>query len=299
MACEKPITGFMNRWLLAKARACMIKQNLVFYTCRPRSGFSLAPLKNLWDYRTLLWVFIKRDLKVRYRYTMLGGLWSIIQPLSMMLIFSLVFSHIFHVQTAGIPYPLFSYAALIIWQSVSRMLTQGGTSLSDYAPMLSKVYFPRLLVPLAIIFGACVDFVIASTILLGMIIFYGIPLSLTLLWVPLILLMTLCLTMGLTFWISALDSQFRDIRAALPFLLQVWMFATPIMYPVTIIPERLHTLYYLNPLVTQVELFRWALLGGQAPSMVCILTAAVCSTIIFISGLLFFNKIEGTLIDRI
>ena len=269
------------------------------YTCRRRSGFSLDPLVDLWHYRNLLWVFVKRDLKVRYRYTMLGGLWSIIQPLSMMLIFSLVFSHIFHVQTAGIPYPLFSYAALIIWQSVSRMLTQGGTSLSEYAPMLSKVYFPRLLVPLAIIVGTCVDFVIASTILLGMIVFYGVALSLNLLWVPLILLVILCLTMGLSLWVSALDVQFRDIRAALPFLLQVWMFATPIMYPVTIIPERLHTLYYLNPLVTQVELFRWALLGGQMPHTFHVLTATAFSVVFFVSGLIFFNKIEGTIVDRI
>ena len=292
------MTGFMNRWLLPKA-SLMVKQNIPFYTCNRRSGFSLDPLVNLWHYRNLLWVFVKRDLKVRYRYTMLGGLWSIIQPLSMMLIFSLVFSHIFHVQTAGIPYPLFSYSALIIWQSVSRMLTQGGTSLNDYAPMLSKVYFPRLLVPLAIIVGTCVDFIIASTILLGMIVFYGVALSLNLLWVPLILLVPLFLTMGLSLWVSALDVQFRDIRAALPFLLQVWMFATPIMYPVTIIPERLHSLYYLNPLVTQVELFRWALLGGQLPDMFYVLTSTAFSVVIFVSGLIFFNKIEGTIVDRI
>ncbi|RZI46743.1 ABC transporter permease [Candidatus Finniella inopinata] len=277
----------------------MVKKTLPFYTCKPRSRLSLAPLADLWHYRNLLWVFVKRDLKVRYRYTMLGGLWSIIQPLSMMLIFSLVFSHIFHVQTAGVPYPIFSYAALIIWQSVSRMLTQGGTSLNDYGPMLSKVYFPRMLVPLAIILGACVDFVIASTILLGMIVFYGISLSLTILWVPLILLGIFCLTMGLTLWVSALDVQFRDIRAALPFLLQVWMFATPLMYPVTIIPQRLHTLYYLNPLVTYVELFRWALLGGQIPTLPHIFTATFLSIVFLISGLLFFNKIEGTIVDRI
>ena len=277
----------------------MAKQPLTSYTCRHRSGFSLDPLVDLWHYRNLLWVFVKRDLKVRYRYTMLGGLWSIIQPLSMMLIFSLVFSHIFHVQTAGIPYPLFSYTALIIWQAVSRMLTQGGSSLSEYAPMLSKIYFPRILVPLAIIVGACVDFLIASTILFGMIIFYGAALSLNLLWIPLILLAILCLTIGLTLWISALDVQFRDIRAALPFLLQVWMFATPIMYPVTIIPERLQTLYYLNPLVTYVELFRWALLKGQLPNTLHILTAIAFSIIILISGMLFFNKIESTLVDRI
>lgn len=270
-----------------------------FYICRPRTTFSLDHFINLWDYRNLLWVFVRRDLKVRYRYTMLGGLWSIIQPLSMMLIFSLVFSHIFRVETGGISYPLFSYSALIIWQAVSRMLMQGGTSLTEYAPMLSKIYFPRVLVPLAIIVGGCVDFLIAFVILLGMILFYGGSLSVTVLWVPLILLICLSLIIGLTLWFSALDVQFRDIRAALPFLLQVWMFATPIMYPATIIPEKLQELYYLNPLVTHVELFRWALLGGKLPSVFHIGIAAALSLFIFLSGLLFFNKIEGTLVDRV
>jgi lipopolysaccharide transport system permease protein len=270
-----------------------------FYVCRKRSSFSLDYFIDLWHYRNLLGVFVKRDLKIRYRYTMLGGLWSIIQPLSMMVIFSLVFSRIFHVKTAGVPYPLFSYSALIIWQSVSKMLIQGGTSLSEYSYMLSKIYFPRILVPLAVIIGGWVDFLISSVILLGMVLFYGVSFTTNLLWLPLILLMCLNLTTGLTLWISALDVQFRDIRAALPFLLQVWMFATPIMYPTTIIPAHLHCYYYLNPLVTQIELFRWALLGGTLPASEYIIIAGIFSLIILLSGLFFFNKIQGTLVDRV
>ncbi len=270
-----------------------------FYICRPHSCFSLDHLKDVWDYRNLLWVFVKRDLKVRYRYTVLGGLWSVLQPLSMMVIFSLVFSHIFRVQTGEVPYPLFSYSALILWQAVSRMITQGGTSLTEYAPMLSKVYFPRSLVPFAIIVGACVDFILAFLIMGLMLWFYGISLSTPFLWLPLILLNGLSLTMGLTLWFSALDVQFRDIRAALPFLLQVWMFATPIMYPANIVPERFYALYNLNPLVTHIELFRWALLQCTMPTTASIVQATFVSWFFFFSGFLFFNKMEGTLVDRV
>lgn len=277
----------------------MINKSVPFYICRKRSIFDLDSFFELWNYRTLLMVFVKRDLKIRYRYTMLGGLWSIIQPLSMMIIFSLVFSRIFHVKTAGIPYPIFSYSALIIWQAVSKMLTQGGTSLSEHGFMLSKVYFPRILIPLAVIAGGCVDFLISSIIMLGMIIFYGISLTTNLVFLPIILLMCLSLITGLTLWVSALDIQFRDIRAALPFLLQVWMFATPIMYPITIIPAHLHNYYYLNPLTTQVELFRWTLFGGSLPASLYIVIAAAFSFTILLSGLFFFNKIQGTLVDRV
>lgn len=270
-----------------------------FYTCRPRSCFSIDFFTSLWEYRNLLWIFTKRDLTLRYRYTMLGGLWSIIQPLSMMLVFSFVFSHIFRVQTASIPYPLFSYTGLIIWQSISRMINQGGTSLSDYGPMLSKVYFPKALIPLSIIMGACVDFLISFSILLGMIIFYGVSFSFNIVYLPFILMGILTLSMGLTLWISSLDVQFRDVRAALPFLLQIWMFTTPIMYPINIIPEQFQFFYNLNPLVTLLELFRWTLIGSSIPDLKYLIICSFSLLTIFFSGLLFFNKIEKSVVDRV
>lgn len=270
-----------------------------FYICRKRSSLSLDYFIDLWNYCNLLTVFVKRDLKIRYRYTMLGGLWSIIQPLSMMIIFSLVFSRIFHVKTANIPYPLFSYSALIIWQTISKMLIQGGTSLSEYAPMLSKIYFPRILVPLTVIIGGWIDFLISFSILLGMISFYGVSINSNIIWLPLILLTSFSLIAGFTLLVSAIDVQFRDIRAALPFLLQVWMFLTPIMYPSTIIPAHLKFYYFLNPLTTQIELFRWALLGGVLPDIEYIILMSILSFIILLSGLWLFNKIQGTLVDRV
>lgn len=269
------------------------------YVCKNESSFSFKSLKELWEFKYLLQTFVKRDLKVRYRYTILGGLWNVIQPLSMMAIFSLVFSRIFHVETGGVPYPLFSYSVLIIWQSVSRMITQGGSSLSSYAYMLAKVYFPRITIPLSIIIGSCIDFLISCILLIGMMYVYDVPITISIIFTPLILVLIIILSSGVTLWVSGLDAQFRDVRAALPFLIQIWMFATPLMYPSSLVPERWLWFYNLNPLVAQVELFRWALLGTPCPKISYIVTSAVISLLLFCTGLFYFQKTEGTLVDKV
>jgi lipopolysaccharide transport system permease protein len=270
-----------------------------YYVCKNESSFSFRSLKELGQFKYLLQTFVRRDLKVRYRYTILGGLWNIIQPLSMMAIFSLVFSRIFHVETGGVPYPLFSYSVLIIWQSISRMVTQGGSSLSSYAYMLAKVYFPRITIPLSIIIGSCIDFLIACILLIGMIYIYEVPLTYSLYCVPFILTLIIILGAGITFWVSALDAQYRDVRAALPFLMQIWMFATPLMYPSSLVPTHWLWLYNLNPLVAQVELFRWSLLGTPFPNISYIATSIVFSLILFCTGLFYFQNVEGTLVDKV
>lgn len=269
------------------------------YVCKNESSFSFRSLKELWEFKYLLQTFVKRDLKIRYRYTLLGGLWNIIQPLSMMAIFSLVFSRIFHVETGGVPYPLFSYSVLIIWQSISRMVTQGGSSLSSYAYMLSKVYFPRITIPLSIIIGSCIDFLIACVLLIGMVYVYEVPLTPSLYWAPFILALIIILGAGITFWVSALDAQFRDVRAALPFLMQIWMFATPLMYPSSLVPSHWLWLYNFNPLVAQVEFFRWSLLGTPFPNISYIVGSVIFSFVLFCTGLFYFQNVEGTLVDKV
>jgi len=268
------------------------------YVCKNENSFSFKSLRELWAFRFLLQTFVRRDIKVRYRYTLLGGLWNIIQPLCMMAIFSLVFSRIFHVETGGVPYPLFSYSVLILWQSLSRMVTQGGSSLSSYSHMMSKVYFPRITVPLSVVVGACVDFLVACPLLIGMVFIYGVPLTISLLWIPLILLLIAILGTGITLWISAMDVQFRDVRAALPFLMQIWMFATPLMYPISLVPAHWLWIYNLNPFVAQVELFRWSLLGTPLPDFSYIAMSVILSLFLFCTGLFYFQTVEGTLVDK-
>lgn len=268
------------------------------YVCQSKSSFSFARLKELIHFKYLLYTFVKRDLKVRYRYTFLGGLWNVIQPLSMMAIFSLVFSRIFRVETGDVPYPLFSYSVLIIWQSVSRMITQGGSSLSGYSSMIAKVYFPRIIVPISVVIGACIDFFIACLLLIGMIYIYNVPFTTSALFAPLVLFLITIMSSGATFLVSALDVQFRDVRAALPFLMQIWMFATPLMYPSSLVPERWLWVYNLNPLVAQVELFRWSLLGTPLPKLSYIVTSILFSFVLFFTGLFYFQKIEGVLVDK-
>ncbi|MBY0280651.1 MAG: ABC transporter permease [Alphaproteobacteria bacterium] len=269
------------------------------YVCQNKNVFSFESLKEIIRFKYLLQTFVKRDLKIRYRYTVLGGLWNIIQPLSMMAIFSLVFSRIFHVETGGVPYPLFSYSVLILWQSVARMVTQGGSSLSGYIGMLTKVYFPRILIPISIIIGACIDFLIACILLIGMICIYDVSLTSSAFFALPILVLITILGSGVTFWVSALDAQFRDVRAALPFLMQIWMFATPLMYPSSLVPERWMWLYNFNPLVAQVELFRWSLLDTPLPKASYIITSVIISILLFCTGLFYFQKVEGTLVDKV
>ncbi len=228
---------------------------------RPSRGWVSLKLDELWEYRELLYFLVWRDIKVRYKQTVLGAAWAILQPFMTMVVFSLFFGKLGKIPSEGVPYPIFSFAALVPWTFFATGLGQGANSLVGSQNLIKKVYFPRLVIPIASVLSGVVDFALAFLVLLGMMLFYGIVPTLNVLWLPLLLLLALVTSLGVSLWLSALNVQFRDIRYTVPFLTQFWLFATPIAYPSSLLPEPWRTLYGLNPMVGVVEGFRWALLG--------------------------------------
>ena len=264
---------------------------------RPSSGWVPLNLAELWEYRELLYFLTWRDIKVRYKQTVLGAAWAVIQPLGMMLVFTIFFGHLVGVPSDGLPYPIFAYTALLPWQLFSRALTDASTSLVVNERLITKVYFPRLLIPMSAVLASLVDFAIAFVLLLGMMVFYGIVPTGSVLMLPLFVLLALMTALGIGFWLSALNAQYRDVRYTLPFLTQFWLFATPVVYPSSLVPEQWRLLYGLNPMTGVVEGFRWALLGktGAPDAMLAVSAIAVLAT--FIGGLYYFSRVEETLAD--
>ena len=241
---------------------------------RPASGWVAINLIELWEYRELLYFLTWRDIKVRYKQTVFGVAWAVLQPLSMMLIFTVFFGNLVGVPSDGLPYPIFAFTALLPWQLFSRALTDASTSLVADERLITKVYFPRLLVPTSAVLASLVDFAIAFVLLLGMMVFYGIVPTIAVLMLPLFVLLALMTVLGVGFWLSALNAQYRDIRYTLPFLTQLWLFVTPVVYPASMVPESWRLLYGLNPMAGVVEGFRWALLGkGGAPDIMLAVSA--------------------------
>lgn len=256
-------------------------------------------LTELWQYRELLYFLTWRDIKVRYKQTVLGAAWAIIQPFFMMVVFSLFFGKLAKVPSEGIPYPIFAYAGLLPWQLFSRSLTDSGVSLVTNERLITKVYFPRLIIPISPVLSALLDFMIAFIILIGMMFYYGMIPHLNIIALPLFIVLTLITGLGVGFWFSALNVQYRDIRYTIPFLTQFWLFATPVVYPSSIVPEAWRFLYGLNPMSGVIEGFRWALLGkpeGLGPILIGSILVAI---ILFISGLYYFRHMEKTFADII
>jgi lipopolysaccharide transport system permease protein len=264
---------------------------------RPSRGWAALRLGELWAYRELLYFLVWRDIKVRYKQTALGAAWAILQPLLTMLVFSLVFGRLAKVPSDGVPYPVFAYAGLLPWQLFARAVTESSNSLVTNQQLITKVYFPRLLLPLATLLGGLVDFAIAFLVLAGMMLFYGIPLTGAVLTLPVFLVLALATALGVGTWLSALNVRYRDVRYTIPFLTQLWLFATPIAYPSSLIPEGWRTLYGLNPMAGVVEGFRWALLGrvGSIGSVWLVSTAAVA--VLLITGVLYFRRMEREFAD--
>lgn len=270
------------------------------YEVRPYSVVSREFFKELWFFRRLIWLFIWRDIVVRYKNTLIGAAWYILQPLAMMVVFTVFFGGIFGRYIGNLPYPLFAYSGLLLWQLFSRSLSLGATSLVQYGPMLSKVYFPRIIAPASYVVGALFDFFITALLLAGMMIYYRIGIGPQILWLPLILLITQLCSMGCSCLLAAIDARFRDIRHAIPLLIQVWMFCTPVMYPASYVPEKWRLLYALNPVVGVTEAFRWCLFGAANPLPVQSLAiAAGVSALLFLVGTLVFQKVQGTLVDTL
>jgi lipopolysaccharide transport system permease protein len=263
----------------------------------PSRGWVSLRLEELWAYRELIYFFIWRDLKVRYKQTVMGMSWAIIQPFFTMIIFSLFFGRLAGVPSDDLPYPIFSYAALVPWTFFQNALTQASNSLVLNANMIKKVYFPRLTMPIATVLAGVVDFILAFVVLLGMMLFYGLWPTLNVVWLPFFLALALVTSLGVGLWLSAMNVQFRDVRYIVPFLTQAWLFATPIAYPSSLLPEPWRALYGLNPMAGVVEGFRWALLGTDTAPGPTIIVSSLMALALFVSGAFYFRRMENTFAD--
>lgn len=260
-------------------------------------GWVSLRLGEFWAYRELLYFLVWRDVKVRYRQTVLGALWAVLQPFLTMVVFSIFFGRLARVPSDAAPYPIFAYAAIVPWALFANGLTQAANSLVGSANLIRKVYFPRMTVPVAAVLASLVDFVLAFAVLLGMSVYYGIEPTARLVWVAPFVLMTLVTALGVGLWLAAMNVQFRDVRHAVPFLVQLWMFATPIAYPTSLVPEEWRTVYALNPMVGVIDGFRWALLGSRTPSALVLAMSGATAVLLLISGAFYFRRMERTFAD--
>jgi lipopolysaccharide transport system permease protein len=263
----------------------------------PSKGWVSLKLHELWEYRELLYFLVWRDIKVRYKQTALGASWAIIQPVFTMLVFSLFFGHLGKIPSDGIPYPIFSFAALVPWTFFANGLGQSSNSLVGNANLITKIYFPRLIVPLASVFSGIVDFLLAFVVLLGMMLYYGLVPTLNVLWLPLFVLLALVTSLGVGLWFSALNVEYRDVRYVVPFITQFWLFATPIAYPSSLLSQPWRTIYGLNPMVGVVEGFRWALLGTNTAPGPIIAVSSAAALVILVTGAFYFRRMERTFAD--
>jgi lipopolysaccharide transport system permease protein len=263
----------------------------------PSKGWISLKLDELWEYRELLYFLVWRDVKVRYKQTVLGAAWAIIQPFFTMVVFSLFFGRLAKIPSDGIPYPIFSYTALVPWTFFANGMTQATTGLVNHANLIKKVYFPRLALPIARIFAGVVDFALAFIVLIVMMFLYGIVPSANILWLPFFLLLALMTSLGVGLWLSAMNVQFRDVGYTVPFITQFWMFATPIAYPSSLLSEPWRTIYGINPMAGVVEGFRWALLGvGTAPGPILVVSSFAALALL-VSGAYYFRRMEKTFAD--
>jgi lipopolysaccharide transport system permease protein len=264
---------------------------------KPSRGWLTLRLHDLWQYRELLYFLTWRDIKVRYKQTVLGAAWAIIQPFSTMVVFTLFFGKLAKIPSEGVPYPIFSYAGLLPWTFFAQAMNQSSDSLVGNAHLITKVYFPRLVIPLSATLGPLVDFCIAFIVLIGMMFFYQMFPTGTLVWLPAFLLLAFATSLGAGLWLSALNVQYRDVRYTIPFLTQIWLFATPVIYPSGAVHGPWRILLGLNPMTGVVEGFRWALLGiGAAPGGMIYMSMGVAFLLIF-TGMIYFNRMEKTFAD--
>ncbi len=267
---------------------------------KPTRGWAALNLRDLWVYRELAFFLTWRDLKVRYKQTVLGAAWAIIRPLVQMVVFTLLFGRLarFDAQV-DVPYPIFSYSGLLPWGLFSKALSDAGSSIVLNRSMITKVYFPRLIVPIASVLGGVVDFLIAFVVLIGLMIYYNVSPSPNLWALPLFLILALVTALGVGLWLSTLHVLYRDVGYVLPFMTQFWLFLTPIIYPASEIPARWQLLYSLNPMVGVVEGFRWALLGSENAPGIMLAVSAGISLLVLVSGMFFFRRMERTFADMI
>ena len=265
----------------------------------PRKGSAALRLQDLWEYRELLLFLTWRDIKVRYKQTVFGAAWAIVQPVMSMVVFSVFFGRLAAMPSDGVPYPLFSFSALVPWTFFASALSASSNSLVGSASLLSKVYFPRLVIPFSSVLVGVVDFLLAFVVLVMMILWFGHIPSWHVMWLPFLLLLALVTALGVGLWLSALNVQFRDIRYVIPYMVQLWMFATPIVYPSSLLKEPWRTLYGLNPMTGVVEGFRWALVGTNTAPGAMLAVSTVAAVVVFVSGAYYFKAMEKTFADLV
>jgi lipopolysaccharide transport system permease protein len=266
---------------------------------KPSTGLAALNLRDLWTYRELVLFMIWRDIKVRYKQTLLGAAWAVIQPVLTMLVFNFIFGTVAKVNTEGIPYPIFSYTALLPWGLFTAALNTASRSLTSNTNMITKIYFPRLVLPMASVLGGLVDFAIAFVILVVMMIYYKVTPTAAIVWLPLFLLLTIITALGVALWLSAINVQYRDVNYVLPFLTQFWLFLTPVAYSAKVISAKWQVVYSLNPMAGVVNGFRWALLGtNSGPNLNMAISVAI-SLVILVSGLFYFRSMERSFADSI
>ena len=263
----------------------------------PSRGWAALDLADLWQYRELIYFLTWRDIKVRYKQTVLGGAWAILQPFLTMVVFSVIFGRLAGIPSDGLPYPIFAYCALLPWQLFAHALTESSNSLVANERLITKVYFPRLVIPISAVLAGLLDFLVAFVVLIGMMMYYHIQPTAAVWTVPLFLLLAVGAALGVGLWLSALNVQYRDVRYTIPFLTQFWLFLTPVAYPSTLVPVSWRALYGLNPMAGVVEGFRWALLGKtEGPGALLAVSVAI-TIVILVGGLYYFRRMEKTFAD--
>lgn len=297
--------SFRNQWAVFDRKVIILETKVLKHSAktgevvtviRPTNGWAPIDLHELWSYRELLYTFIQRDIRIRYKQTALGAAWAIIQPLFMMVVFTVFFGKLAKISSEGIPYPIFSYAALLPWTLFAEGIQRSTTSMVTNSRIMTKVYYPRLIMPLSGVISPLMDFAVAFVILLGMMFYFGYPPTIKILWLPLFMLLALSTSLGVGLWLSALNVQYRDFQYTVPFLIQIWLFASPVVYPSSLLPYPYSVIYGLNPMAGVIEGFRWALLGTNPPSsMIAVSTMIVL--VILISGAFYFKRMEKIFAD--
>ncbi len=264
---------------------------------RPRKSWWDIDWRSLWEYRELLYFFIWRDVKVRYKQTLIGAAWAIIQPFMTMVVFSLFFGKLAKIPSNGLPYPIFYYSALLPWTYFANSIQSATNTIVAHQGMIKKVYFPRLILPLSAVLSGLVDFAVAFSVLLGMMLYYGIMPTWKLLLLPFLLGLATLTALGVGLWLSALNALYRDVRYATPFLIQLWLFVSPVAYPASMVPEKWQWVYWLNPMTGVIEGFRWVLTGQGQPLNSLFFVSICFVAVTLVLGLIFFHKMEGTIAD--
>jgi lipopolysaccharide transport system permease protein len=265
----------------------------------PLRGWLELRLREVWDYRELLYFFVWRDVKIRYKQTVIGIVWVILQPLLTMGVFTVFFGRLAKLPSQGLPYPVFYFAALVPWMYFSYALQSATNVVVENQRVITKVYFPRLVLPFSAVLSGLVDFAIGFVVLVILTLAYGIRPTIAALWLPLLVLVAILTALGVGLWMSALNALYRDVRYVMPFVVQFWMFASPVAYPSALVPARWRWLYGLNPMAGVIDGFRWALTGhGQPPGLVMLASAAMVA-VVLVGGLFFFQRMEGTVADRV